>query len=313
MLSLSASVRRAFTAHDYRTHAADASTRRQSLQSPVVHDVLAALHLLGAHLLVVHLAAPLATVHLTTSRALLIALAGLGAGIVNGVAGGGTLVSFPVLLALGYPALTANVTNTVGIWPGYLGGVAGFRQEIGDQRTTVRALAPAAAVGAIVGAVLLLTTSPADFQRAAPWLILLASALFAVQPLLRRLLAGLGHDHPTRRVLLFGGTFVASVYGGYFGAAMGVMFMAILGLALPDTLSRTSGLRTILSVLVNGIAAVAFMIGASLAWAAVALLAVGSLIGGWIGARVARHLPAPVFRVVVIAIGLATALKLLVG
>jgi len=278
-----------------------------------VHDVLAALHLLGGHLLVAHLIGAAATVHLTTSRALLIALAGLGAGIVNGVAGGGTLISFPVLLALGYPALTANVTNTVGIWPGYLGGVAGFREEIGDQRATVRVLAPAAATGAVVGAVLLLTTSPADFQRVAPWLILLASALFAVQPLLRRLLADVGHDHPTRRLLLFGGTFVASVYGGYFGAAMGVMFMAILGLALPDTLSRTGGLRTILSVLVNGIAAVAFMIGASLAWAAVGLLAVGSLIGGWIGARLARHLPAPVFRVVVIAIGLATALKLLVG
>jgi uncharacterized membrane protein YfcA len=264
-------------------------------------------------LLLDHLVVPAAVVHLTTSRALLIALAGFGAGIVNGVAGGGTLISFPVLLALGYPALTANVTNTVGIWPGYLGGVAGFREEIGDQRATVRALAPAAAIGAVVGAVLLLTTSPADFQRVAPWLILLASALFAVQPLLRRLLADVGHDHPTRRLLLFGGTFVASVYGGYFGAAMGVMFMAILGLALPDTLSRTSGLRTILSVLVNGIAAVAFMIGASLAWAAVGLLAVGSLVGGWIGARLARHLPAPVFRVVVIAIGLATAIKLLVG
>jgi uncharacterized protein len=255
----------------------------------------------------------LATVHLTAGRALLVALAGLGAGIVNGVAGGGTLVSFPVLLALGYPALTANVTNTVGIWPGYVGGVAGFREEIGDQQATVRALAPAAAIGAVVGAVLLLTTSPADFQRAAPWLVLVASALFAVQPLLRKLLAGVGHDHPTRRLLLFGGTFVASVYGGYFGAAMGVMFLAILGLALPDTLSRTSGLRTILSVLVNGIAAVAFMIAASLAWVAVALLAAGSLVGGWIGARLARHLPAPVFRVVVVAIGLATAIKLLVG
>lgn len=255
----------------------------------------------------------LAALPLTTGRALLIVLAGLGAGIVNGVAGGGTLISFPVLLALGYPALTANVTNTVGIWPGYLGGVAGFREEIGDQRATVRTLAPVAVVGAIVGAVLLLTTSQAAFQEAAPWLVLLASALFAFQPLLRRLLADVGHDHPTRRMLMFGGTFLASVYGGYFGAAMGVMFMAILGLALPDTLPRTSGLRTILSVLVNGVAAVAFMIAASLAWTVVALLAAGSLVGGWIGAHLARHLPAPVFRVLVVAIGLATGIKLLVG
>ncbi len=255
----------------------------------------------------------LATAPLTAGRALLIALAGFGAGVVNGVAGGGTLISFPVLLAFGYPALTANVTNTVGIWPGYLGGVAGFRAEIGDQRETVRTLAPVAAGGAVVGAVLLLTTSQTTFQHVAPWLVLAASALFAVQPLLRRLLGDVSHDHPTRRALLFGGTFVASVYGGYFGAAMGVMFMAILGLALPDTLARTSGLRTILSVLVNGIAAVVFMIAASLAWVVVGLLAAGSLVGGWAGARLARRLPAPVFRALVVAIGVATAVKLLVG
>lgn len=255
----------------------------------------------------------LATAPLTAGRALLVALAGVGAGLVNGVAGGGTLISFPALLALGYPALTANVTNTVGIWPGYLGGVAGFRTEIGDQRTTVRSLAPVAVAGAVVGAVLLLTTSQAAFEQAAPWLVLVASGLFAVQPLLRKLLREMGHDHPTRRALLFGGTFLASVYGGYFGAAMGVMFMAILGLALPDTLARTSGLRTVLSVVVNGIAAVVFLVGASLAWAVVGLLAAGSLVGGWAGARLARRLPAPVFRVLVVAIGVATAVKLLVG
>lgn len=253
----------------------------------------------------------LATTSLTPGRALLMALAGFGAGVVNGVAGGGTLISFPILLALGYPALTANVTNTIGIWPGYLGGMAGFRSEIGDQRGSIRMLAPVAVVGAIAGAVLLLTTSQAAFQHAAPWLVLAASALFAVQPVLRRLLGEVAHDHPTRRALLFGGTFLASVYGGYFGAAMGVMFMAILGLALPDTLARTSGLRTVLSVVVNGVAAVVFLVGASLAWAVVGLLAAGSLVGGWAGARLARRLPAPVFRVAVVAIGVATALKLL--
>lgn len=248
---------------------------------------------------------------LTTGRDLLLAAAGVVAGIFNGVAGGGTLISFPVLLGLGYPALTANVTSTVGIWPGYLGSVAGFRAEIGDQRDRVRSLVPAACGGAIVGAALLLTTPSSDFDRLAPWLVLFASVLFAAQPVLVRLLGGSGHDHRTRRALLFGGTFLSAVYGGYFGAAMGIMLLAVLGLALPDTLARTSGLRSILSVLVNGVAAVVFLVHGSLAWDAVGLLAAGSLCGGWLGARIARRLPAPALRVVVIVIGVATAVKLL--
>jgi uncharacterized protein len=250
---------------------------------------------------------------LTTGRDLLLVLAGAVAGIFNGVAGGGTLIAFPVLLGLGYPALTANVTNTVGIWPGYVGSAAAFRLEIGDQRARIRSLAPAAGAGAVVGAVLLLTTPSSDFARLAPWLVLLASALFAVQPLLVRRLGGGEHHHQTRKVLLLGGTFLVSVYGGYFGAAMGIMFLAILGLALPDTLARTGGMRTILSILVNGIAAVVFVIHASLAWEAVALLAIGALPGGWIGSRAARRLPAPVLRVIVVLIGAATAARLLVG
>lgn len=116
---------------------------------------------------------------LGTGRDLLLLAAGFGAGVVNGVAGGGTLVSFPTLLAMGYPALTANVTNTVGIWPGYIGGVTGFRSEIGDQRSHLVEMAPLSLLGAVVGSVLLLTTPPSDFARLVPWLVLGASALFA--------------------------------------------------------------------------------------------------------------------------------------
>ena len=250
---------------------------------------------------------------LTAGRDVLLVLAGAAAGVFNGVAGGGTLIAFPTLLAMGYPALTANVTTTVGIWPGYLGGVAGFRAEIADQGSRVRSLFPAAALGAIVGAALLLTTPSAAFARLAPWLVLFAAVLFAVQPLLLRRFAAGTHEHPTRRLLLFGGTFLTSVYGGYFGAAMGIMLLAVLGLALPDTLARTSGLRTVLSVLVNGIAAVVFVARAELAWGAVAALAVGSLVGGWAGAHMARRLPAPVLRVIVVAIGVATTVKLVLG
>jgi uncharacterized protein len=248
---------------------------------------------------------------LTTSHVILILLAGWGAGIFNGIAGGGSLLSFPVLLALGYPALTANITNTVGIWPGYMGSAAGFRTEISDQRTRLIRLSPVALSGGVLGAILLLTTPSSAFTRLAPWLILGAAALFAAQPFLRRALSG-ANQSMTRRPLLIIGTFLASVYGGYFGAGLGVMLLAILGLALPDSIARTSGLRTVLSVMVNGVAAAVFLIHRGLAWEAVGWLAVGSLIGGLIGSRLALAIPAWALRVIVILIGVGTALKLLV-
>jgi uncharacterized membrane protein YfcA len=258
--------------------------------------------------------AGLGTISLTGFHISLLLLAGLGAGIFNGVAGGGSLISFPVLLALGLPALTANITNTVGIWPGYLGGAAGFRHEISDQGRRLRRLAPAAGLGAVVGSILLLTTPSADFTRLAPWLILGASLLFAAQPLLSRALAGTSEAPPlSRPVLLLGGMFVASVYGGYFGAGMGVMLLAVLGLCLPDSITRTSGLRTVLSILVNGVAAAVFLIHGGLVWEAVGYLALGSVVGGWVGARVALSIPANALRLVVIVIGLGTAVKLLVS
>jgi uncharacterized membrane protein YfcA len=246
------------------------------------------------------------------SHAALLVLAGIGAGIFNGVAGGGSLISFPVLLALGYPALTANITNTVGIWPSYLASAAGFRREIGDQRARLLRLTPVALAGGVVGAVLLLTTSEAAFADVVPWLILGAAALFAVQPWLRRALdRGEAHPRP-RPVLLVVGVFAASLYGGYFGAAMGVMFLAVLGLALPVSLAHTSGLRAVLSVLVNGIAAVVFLAHGGLAWEAAGWLALGTLAGGFAGARLALALPVPVLRVTVVVIGVGTAVKLLV-
>ena len=259
------------------------------------------------------MAAMLGATSLSTSHVVLLLLGGLGAGIFNGVAGGGSLISFPLLLALGYPALTANVTNTVGIWPGYLGGAAGFRHQISGQRERLVLLSPVAVLGGIAGAILLLTTSSATFRSIAPWLVLAASVLFAAQPLLRRALDGASHAPPrTRPVLLSGGMFVASVYGGYFGAGMGVMLLAILGLALPDTIARTSGLRTALSILVNGVAAAVFLIHGGLPWRAVGLLAAGSLVGGWVGAKVALSIPAMALRIVVVAVGLTTVVKLLV-
>ncbi len=242
---------------------------------------------------------------------MLLILAGVVAGVFNGVAGGGSLISFPILLGLGYPALTANITNTVGIWPGYLGGAAGFRTEIADQRDRLARLSLIGIAGGIVGAILLLTTPSSLFARLAPYLILGAAALFAAQPLLRRALAGGAQTEGTRLPLLIGGTFLAAVYGGYFGAGMGVMLLAVLGLALPDSLARTSGLRTVLSIAINGVAAAVFLIHRGLAWQAVGWLALGSLVGGWAGAKLALSIPAWALRVVVILIGVGTAVKLL--
>jgi uncharacterized membrane protein YfcA len=246
------------------------------------------------------------------SHVVVLLLGGLGAGIFNGVAGGGSLISFPILLGLGYPALTANITNTIGIWPGYVASAAGFRKEIGDQSQRLLRLTPVALAGGTAGALLLLTTSSSTFDDVVPWLVLGAGALFAAQSLLRKALDR-GSAHPrTRPVLLVVGVFAASVYGGYFGAAMGVMFLAILGLALPLTLAHTSGLRTVLSMIVNGMAAVVFLVHGGLAWEAVGLLAAGSLAGGYAGARLALALPAPALRVVVILVAVGTAVKLLV-
>jgi uncharacterized membrane protein YfcA len=255
----------------------------------------------------------LTIMHLDTARDAVLVLAGFGAGLFNGVAGGGTLISFPVLLALGYPALVANVTSTVGIWPGYLGGVAGFRREISEQRDRFKVLGPLTVVGAAIGAVLLLTTPSSDFTRLAPWLVLFASALFAAGPWLNRRLAGQGGADRARPVALWVGMFLAAIYGGYFGAAMGVIILAVLGLTLPDTIARSSGIRAVLSVLANGVAAIVFIVHGDLQWGAAGLLAIGSLAGGYVGSVAARRLPAPALRVIVVAIGLATGIRLLVG
>ncbi len=261
--------------------------------------------------------------------ALLLAAAGFGAGLVNGVAGGGTLLSFPALLAVGHPAVVANVTSSVGIWTGYLGGVAGFRREVAAQRDRVRALAPVAFGGGLTGAVLLLVT-PADlFEDVAPVLVLLACALFAAQPVLAgRLRAGQLRARRAERAEALPraaarrsgiplpalvGTFAASIYGGYFGPGLGVILLAVLGLALDDELVRVNGVRGVLSLVVSTITVLVFAIGADVDWADAGVLAVTALVGGYAGARLSRRLPVPVLRAVVIVLGTVAALKLWVG
>ena len=255
---------------------------------------------------------PVAVVH-GLSRDLLVIATGIVAGIANGVAGGGTLLTFPVLLALGLPALTANVTSSVGVLPSYLGGISGFRPELGERRALLVSLAPASVVGALAGTALLLGGTQAQFRAVVPWLVAIATAAFAVQPLIVRAVAHVPHDHPTRRALLQIGTFCVAIYGGYFGAGLGIMLLAVIGLALPDDLGSLSGLRSVLSTLINAVAALVFVVRGHLVWDVVVCLWIGTLIGGFGGTAVIKRLRPTVLRVVIVAIGAATAIRLAVG
>ncbi len=245
-----------------------------------------------------------------------LAVAGFGAGLVNGVAGGGSMVSFPALLAVGVPSLAANVTSTVGIWPGYLGGAAGFRSRLVAQRDRLQELAPIALAGALVGSGLLLVTSEDAFHALAPWLVLAACGLFAAQPVLARRLAAAGSLAPGsrgHRVLRDGGVFLASIYGAYFGAGLGVLLLAVLGITVVALLNDLNAVRTVLSVLVNSIAMVVFAVAAPVVWAAALTMAATSLAGGYVGARTASRMPIPLFRAVVVVLGVAAAVGLLLS
>lgn len=251
----------------------------------------------------------------------LLIVAGFGAGLVNGVAGGGSLVSFPALLAAGHSALVANVTSTVGIWPGYAGGTAGYRRVLASQRARAAVLAPTCIGGGLTGAALLLLTPSSFFQALAPYLILGACALFASQPALSRRLArsrALRLEPTTApprhsAVTLHLSVFAASVYGGYFGAGLGVILLAVLALLLEEQIQTINGLRGVLAMLINSVGALVFAVAANVAWSAVAMLAPTSLVGGYLGAHLAQRMPVPVFRGAVILLGLVAAIRLLVG
>ena len=261
---------------------------------------------------------------LDAAQIVLLAGAALAAGAVNAVAGGGSLLSFPALLAVGYPALTANVTNTVALTPGYFGGTLGYRRELQGQRTRVVALGVISAVGAVLGAYLLLISSAELFERVVPFLIFLACGLLAAQPRLARLVRERrgdrddqpatgrpGGDHHT--LPLFSAQFLAAAYGAYFGAGVGIMMLAILGIFVADRLQRLNALKGLLSLLVNLIAAVSFVLFAEVSWVAVAVMAAASLLGGQLGVVLARRLNDQALRWLVIAFGVAVGLRLLIA
>jgi uncharacterized protein len=247
----------------------------------------------------------------TGPDALAVAAAGLAAGAINTVVGSGSLITFPTLLAVGYPAVLANVSNTIGLVPGSISGAVGYRRELTGQRRRILVLLPAAVAGGIVGATLLLV-APGAFNSVVPALILVAVALVLVQPWVARRRASAGRlvEHPGP--LLQAGVFLTSIYGGYFGAAQGVIFLALLALTLDDDLQRLNGVKNVIAAVVNGVAAVYFIARHDVAWIAVLILVVASTIGGQLGAHYGRRIPANVLRVVIAVVGTGVAIKLLV-
>jgi uncharacterized membrane protein YfcA len=244
--------------------------------------------------------------------ALVLVLAGLAAGGVNAVAGGGSLVSFPALIALGLPPLTANVTNSVAVWPGYVGTSWGYRDELRQQQRRLLGLAPAALLGAGAGCVLLLSTDPEVFERVVPYLVILGSLLLAVQGRVTERVrrwpgAGAGACSPLLHVSLV----LAAAYGAYFGGGLGVVLLACLGLFVHDGLQRLNALKSALSLLINLLALVAFSLFGPVDWTSVAVLAPAALAGGYLGAHVARRLAPGALRVAVVLFGLAVGVALL--
>jgi len=246
-------------------------------------------------------------------EAVAIFAAGAAAGTINTIVGSGTLITFPVLLAFGYEPVTANVSNTIGLVPGSVAGAIGYRAELKGHGRRVPWLAVASLAGGIVGAVLLLVLPASAFKAIVPAFIAAALVLVLAQPWLTRRLAG-RHDHPLHaRGVLPLSLFAIGVYGGYFGAAQGILLLAVLGLSLSDPLQRINAMKNILAGLTNAVAGVVFLIAAShVSWGAAGLLAGGSLLGGHFGARVGRRLPERVLRGAIVVIGVAAILKLVI-
>lgn len=242
----------------------------------------------------------------------LLAVAGFLAGAINAVAGGGSLISFPALLAAGYGSVTANVTNAVALVPGYLGGTLAYREELRGQRGRAIALGITASAGGLAGAVVLLVTDPGVFEQLVPFLVLGACALLAVEPLLRKRLPPPEPGHGARGVGLHLAVFAAGFYGGYFGGALGIILLAILGLGLHDRLQRLNALKGLLSLLVGIASAACFAVFGPVAWGGAAIMVVASLAGGNLGVVVARRLRPAVLRAVVVVYGVVAGVILLV-
>jgi uncharacterized membrane protein YfcA len=241
---------------------------------------------------------------------LLITVAAAAAGFINAIAGGGTLISFPALIFAGVPAVSANVTNTVALTPGYLGATAAQMKDLRGQERRLWFLLPAAVLGGLAGGLILLRTDEELFQNLVPWLILMAAGLLLLQDPVRRwvnarVAAGGNHIHEGWAALP---VFAAAIYGGYFGAGLSVIILAVLGLVLDDTLTRLNGLKQILAFAVNTAAALLFVFSGRVVWSAAAVMAVGAVLGGLLGGRFAGSIRPATLRWVVVVTAVVVAI-----
>jgi uncharacterized membrane protein YfcA len=242
--------------------------------------------------------------------------AGISAGAVNTVVGSGTLITFPVLLATGLPPVTATVSNALGLIPGSISGAIGYRSELSGQTRRILKLSIGALLGGLAGATLLLALPATAFERIVPVLVGLALVLVVLQP---RISKNLRHRRemtgksvrPDGGLLLLTGLTLASVYGGYFAAAQGIIYMSLMGMLLDDSMQRLNAIKNVLAAVVNAVAAIVFLVVADFDWTAVALLAVGSAVGGQIGATAGRRLSPGVLRSLIVAVGTVAIVQLL--
>jgi uncharacterized protein len=252
----------------------------------------------------------------TGAEHLAIIAAGLGAGVLSSTVGVASLISFPALIALGIPPVVANASNTIGLLPGVMSGSFGYRRELREvsRRTTITVVLTCA-IGAIGGALLLLALPPGVFAAAAPWLILFTCLIVGVQPWISRWLRSRRESpHENRTVMTPATTFFATltgVYGGYFGAGAGVMMMAVLGLGLDLELRVVNGLKTLSLMAANLVASVIFVFVADLNPTAIVLLAIGSIVGGYVGSHIGRRLPSTLLRALIVVAGTVAAVLML--
>jgi uncharacterized membrane protein YfcA len=237
-------------------------------------------------------------------QALAVIAAGFAAGAINTIVGSGSLITFPTLLAIGYPSVTANVSNTIGLSLGNVSGVIGYRAELRGQRRRVTTLAFGSAAGALLGGILLLALPTSVFDAVVPALILLASGLMAFK---RTPKTAASEEHLRIAVVV---AFFTGIYGGYFGAAQGVILLAAMRLCFTDDLQRLNGVKNVLAGVANGVAAILFILVADVAWDVAALIAVSSIIGAQVGAKVGRRLPERVLRWTVVSVGTIVAIVL---
>jgi len=259
----------------------------------------------------------------SAAEIILILVAGIGAGTINAVVGSGTLITFPTLVAFGYPPVVAIMSNAVGQIPGGLSGSWGYRRELEGQGPRIRQLMPASLLGAVTGAWLLLHLPASTFEVIVPVLLIMALILVVTQPLIqkwvrrRKQAAGQDHTVPSRRqnVLLVIAVYLIGIYGGYFTAAQGVLMVGVMGAMLPESLQRINGLKNVLTLVVNVVAAGAYTIFEfhQINWAAASLIAVGTLIGGFVGSSFGRKLPPVALRCIIVVLGSVAIWRLLAG